>query len=359
MTNAPQLDPLAEIAADPVVASLPKADIHLHQEWSPRLDRVLSRRAGLPPYDWRRWARDLMARTPPGMPRLERLAKVLPASAEDDADPENFIARIEDVLAEGASDGALLVEIRFGGETAVQHPDFMALFHEAERRVRLRYPHLRTAAIYTLLLWYEDARLEPVLAACLRAARAGLSGVDLLYAPYDTEAQWDTIARVAGRTADAGIGMTAHVGEFSPANILAALRTPGLTRLGHAIYAASDPRLLDAVAASGVTVECSLSCNVALGAVPSYAEHPIRKFVERGIPVALCTDNPVQLCTTIGREYALAHALGFSPAELLSFTINAIRASFLPDGRKQQLLAHAERWQQFPGGGIAETVRTG
>ena len=97
-----------------------------------------------------------------------------------------------------------------------------------------------------------------------------------------------------------------------------------------------------AVAASEATVECSLSCNVVLGATPSYAEHPIRQFIECGIPVALCTDNPVQLCTTIGREYALAHALGFTPEELLGFTINAIRASFLPPERKQEALALAQ-----------------
>jgi adenosine deaminase len=148
--------------------------------------------------------------------------------------------------------------------------------------------------------------------------------------------------RVAERAAACGLGVTAHAGEFSAANIIAALRTPGLTRLGHAVYAASDPRLLDAVAENDATVECSLSCNVVLGAAPSYAEHPIRRFTERGIPVTLCTDNPVQVCTTIGREYALAHALGFTPAELLGFTMNAIRASFLPPERKQEVLALAE-----------------
>jgi len=214
----------------------------------------------------------------------------------------------------------------------------MALFHEAERRVRMRYPYLHAEALATLLLWYDDNRLERVLAACVRVAREGLSGVDLQYLPYDTEADWAAIARVAGRMADAGLGVTAHVGEFSAANIAAALHTPGLTRLGHAVYAASDPYLLDAVAASGVTVECPLSCNAVLGAVASYATHPIRRFIERGIPVALCTDNPVQICTTIGREYALAHALGFTPADLLAFTTNAICAAFLPTDRKQHLL---------------------
>jgi adenosine deaminase len=343
--DASHLDPLAQVVIDPVVALLPKADIHLHQEWSPRLDRVLSRSAGQPSYDWQRWARSLMTQTPPGMPRLGQLARVFPAPAEADADPENFIARVEDLLEEGAADGALLVEMRFGGETALR-PDMMALFREAERRVRTRYPDLRAEALMTLLLWYDADRLERVLAACLRAAHDGLAGVDLQYLPYDTEADWRPIYLIAGRMADAGLGVTAHVGEFSTANIAAALRTPGLTRLGHAVYAARDPYLLDAIAASGVTVECALSCNVVLGAAPSYGEHPIRRFVERGIPVALCTDDPVQVCTTIGREYALAHALGFTPDELLTFTTNAVRAAFLPPERRRLLLEQVSAWRQ-------------
>ena len=329
-----------------MIAALPKADIHLHQEWSPRLDRVLARRTDQPSYDWRRWLWQLMEQAPAGMPRLERLSKVFPAAAEDDADRENVIARLEDLLDEAAHDGAVLVEMRFGGATALQQPDFMALFHEAERRTRARYPRLRASAIYTLLLWDEPEHLEQVVSACLRAADDRLAGIDLLYRPYDTEADWRPIYPIAGRIADAGLGVTAHVGEFSTANLAAALRTPGLTRLGHAVYAARNTHLLDAVAASGVTVECSLSCNVALGAVASYKEHPIRRFMERGIPVALCTDNPVQLSTTIGREYALAHALGFTPEELLSFTANAIHASFVPPERKQALLAQCDAWRQ-------------
>jgi adenosine deaminase len=52
-----------------------------------------------------------------------------------------------------------------------------------------------------------------------------------------------------------------------------------------------------------------------LGAVPFYEEHPVMRFVEAGVPGALCTDDPVQVCTKIGREYALAAALGFSEEE--------------------------------------------
>jgi adenosine deaminase len=339
MRRPTPLDPLATIPSDPAITALPKADLHIHQEWSPRLDRVLARRAGHASYDWHPWAESLMRETPPGMPRLARLSRVFPAPPEADADPANVIARLEDLLEEAAADGAVYAEPRFGGATALEHPDFMTLFREAERRVRERHPALRAEAAYTLLLWDEPERLERIVTACLQTARDGLAGIDLLYRPYDAEAEWGAAAQIAARAAGAGLGVTAHAGEFSAANIAAAARLPGLTRLGHAVYAAGDPRLLELLAARGITVECCLTCNVVLGAVPAYEAHPIRRFLAHGIPVALCTDNPVQLDATIGHEYAAASALGLSPTELLGITTAAVRASFAPPERKRALLA--------------------
>jgi adenosine deaminase len=53
------------------------------------------------------------------------------------------------------------------------------------------------------------------------------------------------------------------------------------------------------------------------------------------VPVTLSTDNPVRVGTTIGREYAIAAALGFSPAELRGFTRNAVLAAFVPNDRRR------------------------
>ena len=117
-----------------------------------------------------------------------------------------------------------------------------------------------------------------------------------------------------------------------------ALEVPGLTRIGHAIGAASDPRLLDRIAERGVTIECPLSSNAVIGAVESYESHPIRRFVERGIPVTICTDDPVKAGTTIGREYAIAAELGFSIADLLACTQAAVAASFCDDEERGRLL---------------------
>src|SRR5687768_9555869 len=128
------IQPLAEIPIDPLIASLPKADLHLHQEDIARLERVVARGQGRPSHNWRESARRLMAEIPLGEIRLAgmygpdaglKLGEV-PADA-----PEYIIAKIIDALEEGAADGTILVEIRFGlGSIALRRPDFMRLFRE-------------------------------------------------------------------------------------------------------------------------------------------------------------------------------------------------------------------------------------
>ena len=165
-----------------------------------------------------------------------------------------------------------------------------------------------------------------------------LAGIDLLCEPYDAEADWRTAYRVARVAIEEGLGVTAHAGEFSIANLAAALAVPGLTRIGHATQAVRDDRLLERLAARGVTVECCLTSNVVLGAVAHLEEHPLPRLIADGIPVALGTDDPVELDTTIDREYVLAARLGLSVAQLTDLTRTAICASFTSPERKSELL---------------------
>ncbi|MGH2367691.1 MAG: hypothetical protein ACRDI2_05780, partial [Chloroflexota bacterium] len=302
-------------------------------------------------FDWRAWARRVMAETRPGYARLERIFQpdgTLGVDRDLDNDSEVFVTRVAEVLEEGAADGAVLLEVRFGSDRLVARPDFMACFRDAERRVQARYPRLRAEAIGYLNVrgqpgWIEQQ--ERLLEACLQARRDGLGGIDLRVDPYDVTtdpALWSVAYRWAERAAQAGLGVTVHVGEFSTASVPAALRVPGLRRIGHGTHIASDPRLLEQLARSGATLECSLTCNVVLGSAPSYERHPIRQLVNYGIPVTLNTDLPVHVCTTIGREYAVASALGFSPTNLLALTRNAVEASFTAPERRAALLSELD-----------------
>ena len=175
-----------------------------------------------------------------------------------------------------------------------------------------------------------------MLEACLQLVAEGLSGVGFLPDPYDEPADWTEAHRWASELHEAGLGITAHAGEFGSEHLAPAIECPGLTRLGHA---GDDASLLQRIADAGITVECRLTSNALLGAVPSLAEHPLGRFREAGVRVALGTDDPVRMATTIEREYELARSLGLSDTELLGLTRNAVEAAFTSDERRERLLA--------------------
>ena len=329
------IEPLADVEIGPAIAALPKADIHLHSEGGPRLEQVIAERVT----DWRSHARELMRTLPPGMPRLETWGPDLPlprATVDElDRPPDNFKARVARILVEAALDGAVLVEVLFGGSTILRE-DFLDLFGEALAEARSRFPRLHAVPLVAAKTTEEWA--ATLLPRCIAGAGRGLAGLNILPAPYDRPADWSVVHGWAERARDAGLGITAHAGEFGTLHLAEALEVPGLTRIGHAIGAASDDRLLDRIAEREVTIECPPSCNVVIGAVESYESHPIRRFVERGIPVTICTDDPVKAGTSIGREYAIVAELGFSIAELLACTQAAVAASFCDDETRGRLL---------------------
>ena len=278
-----------------------------------------------------------LAELPPGMPRVARLNGGLDTAELNTlaVGYAHFVPWVSAMLEGAARDGAVLVEVRFGVGAGLG-PCHMTLFREAERRVRERHPLFYAEAIGAMRL--STASPPEAFESCLRAREQGLAGIDFIPDPYDSEADWTEAAVWAERAAEAGLGITVHAGEFSTANISAALQLPGISRIGHGVYATATDKLLQRVVDSGVTVECCLTSNLALGAVPSLVEHPIRRLVESGVPVTLSTDDPVRLCTSIEREYERAAALGFGRDDLLSFTRQGILASFTSEERRSKLL---------------------
>ncbi len=315
--------------------NIPKVDIHRHAETGAHLDRLFAARDKGTPYDWNA-SIERLAELPAGMPRLARLDGDLDMAALRPIAVSyvHFVEYTTATMREAASDGAVLLEIRVGVGAGLG-PDHVSLFREAERRVREEYPDFHAEALGVMRPTPDGTE---AFETCLRARDQGLAGIDFVPDPLASEADWTVAYRWAERAIEAGLGITAHAGEFSTANLAAALRVPGITRIGHGVYAAAEEELLRQVVDSGVTIECCLTSNVVLGAVPSLEEHPVRDFVEAGVPVTLCTDDPVRLCTDIAREYELAESLGFGADDLRAFTRNGVLASFTPPKRKSAIL---------------------
>jgi adenosine deaminase len=119
------------------------------------------------------------------------------------------------------------------------------------------------------------------------------------------------------------LGLTVHAGEDAPAGyVWEAVDELGAQRIGHGCAAASDPELLRRLARDRILVECCLSSNYHTGAVRHGEPHPIRAFLEAGVPVALCCDN-----TTVSRTDAVRESLIAAEQIGLEAVVNVHRSA--------------------------------
>ena len=139
----------------------------------------------------------------------------------------------------------------------------------------------------------------------------------------------------------AGLRSVPHAGETTgPQTVWDALHLLGAERIGHGTSAAQDPALLEHLAATGVPLEVCPSSNLATRAVATLEEHPLPRFVEAGVTVAIASDDPPMFGTTLNREYELAAALlGLDEEGVRELARTSVRASFAPDDVRRQLLA--------------------
>ena len=131
-----------------------------------------------------------------------------------------------------------------------------------------------------------------------------------------------------------GLRRTAHAGESEgPERIWEALEHLGPERIGHGTSAGEDPELVKRLARDGIYLEVCLSSNLQTGAVTDLRDHPLPRFLEAGVQVALCTDNPTVSNTTLTREYELAmDTFGFSENDVIELARMSCRGTFLAAG---------------------------
>lgn len=135
---------------------------------------------------------------------------------------------------------------------------------------------------------------------------------------------------------------TIHAGEaFGLPSIHEAIAFCGADRLGHGVRIVDDISVaedgtvqLGPLAAilrdKRVPLELCPSSNVQTGAVNSLAEHPFDLLARARFRVTVNTDNRLMSDTTMSQEMLrLVEAFGYGWSDLLRFTINAMKSSFL------------------------------
>lgn len=134
--------------------------------------------------------------------------------------------------------------------------------------------------------------------------------------------------------------LVAHAGEAAgPESVWDAIRYLNVERIGHGTSAIHDSKLMDRIKELGIAIEACPVSNVRTGVVQSLSEHPVGDFYKRGLLVSVNSDDPSFFDTSITNEYTqLYDVLGFSLADLINITLNAVESSFLDEKRKRWLL---------------------
>lgn len=132
-----------------------------------------------------------------------------------------------------------------------------------------------------------------------------------------------------------------HAGEAAgPESVWQAIQELGAVRIGHAVHAVEDPKLLDYMAEKGIGVESNLTSNVQTSTVKDYASHPLKTFLRKGIPATINTDDPGISAIDISYEYNFAAVqAGLTDAEIFLAQKNALQCAFLSEQEKTDLIS--------------------
>ncbi len=160
----------------------------------------------------------------------------------------------------------------------------------------------------------------------------GIGGSEHLYPP-------EPFAPVYEAARKAGLRTSAHAGEAAgAASVRGAVEALRADRIGHALRAEEDEAVVDLLARSGVVLElCPLS-NLATGVIGRIADHPVRRYWERGLNVTVNTDDPGMFHNSLADEYAvLMDVFGFSRAEIRRLAAAALEGAWCGPEEKARL----------------------
>jgi adenosine deaminase len=141
--------------------------------------------------------------------------------------------------------------------------------------------------------------------------------------------------------ADAGLHLTGHQGENSPAEVAArAIDVLGLERLDHGFSVMEDPALVARLADRRLPFTLCPNANVRINPdlFTDVAQHPFDAMRDAGLLVTLNTDDPALIDLDLTQEYHLtADAFGYSWEDLVELSTNAVEACWLADDDKRVL----------------------
>ncbi len=321
------------------IASLPKAELHLHLEGSiePATLCELAMRHGLAVTEEevrRRYAYGDFA----------EFIEVFKWVTSFLREPQDYACVVCDLAERLLSQNVVYAEVTLSVGVMLlrnQQPEanFEALLRAAEpferRGLRLRwvFDAVRQFGAQAAMAVVEAAR------SCRSKAIVafGIGGDELRVPTAEFRAVYD-------RAGEIGLHRLIHAGEMGGADkIREAIEFLGVERIGHGIAAINDPSLMDLLAERKIPLEICPGSNLKTGALACQLarkdvrieDHPLPAFFRHGIPVVLSTDDPAMFHTALQDEYARAARMGLQEEELSRISEMSFEYAFQPAAKNR------------------------
>ena len=322
------------------IASLPKAELHLHLEGSiqPATVCALTARHGVVITEQEVRQRYAYRDFPEFIEAFKWVTSFL-------REPEDYALIARDLAEHLLTQDVIYTEVTLSVGVMLlrkQHPEknFEALLRATElfESCGLRFRWVFDAARQ----FGVDAAMEVVESAKRCHSKAivafGIGGNELSIPTEEFRGVYD-------RAGEIGLHRLMHAGEVGgPENIREAIELLGAERIGHGIAAINDPQLMDLLAARKIPLEICPASNMKTAALArqlrresaQIEDHPLPRLLRHGIPIVLSTDDPAMFHTTLNEEYANAARMGLREDELARIVEMGFEHAFLPAGGRRQ-----------------------
>jgi len=330
----------AELAS--FIRRLPKVELHLHLEGSvePETLYELSRSKGRLEKETQDW---ISERTGQGyrysnFQDFLQAFKLVTLLLETPSDYALATTRLTERLA---SQNVKYAEVIFAaGVVLWKKQPLEAIFEAAASAARAAQERLgvRVKWIFDAIRHFGVEHTREVLRWAGRLRPLGVMALGI--GGDEARGPAELFPEIFREASERGLHVVAHSGEAcGPESVRQAVELLGAERIGHGLTAARDPAVLALLRERGIPLEVCLTSNVATGVLARIEDHPLPQFLEAGLIVTLNTDDPAMFGTNLVNEYLLAaKTFGLGRRQILHLCQNAIRAAFLSEEEKQDLL---------------------
>jgi aminodeoxyfutalosine deaminase len=329
------------------IASLPKAELHLHLEGSiqPKTVCALTRSHGVV-------FTEAEVRQKYAYQDFNEFLEVFKWVTSFLREPRDYALITNDLCEHLLSQGVVYAEVTLSIgimilRKQVPEANFEAMLEAAEP---FQKRGLRMNFVFDAVRQFGvKAAMQVVLAAERANSKAivafGIGGDELAIPTKDFRGVYDKAGEI-------GLHRLMHAGEIGgPEKIREAIELLGAERIGHGISAAQDPALMDLLADRRIPLEICPQSNIRTGALSGQLrrtnarieDHPLPKLARHGIPVVLSTDDPAMFHTTLLDEYENARRMGLSETELTGLIQASFDHAFDPAARSATSLSHQTR----------------